>query len=83
MLTAVALVPWLVAMYWHILLIRRILVVSKSLYPIPENVYWMDRARLVKATDTESQALVTKRNGAAFVFVFVLLIEFIILLSML
>jgi len=81
LLSIIPAIPWLIFAYWAVLLYRRIQLVSRSLYPIPENVYWMERARLAKATDTECQVLERKKNIAGAVFLVVILVEFILMLS--
>ena len=56
--------------------------VSRSLYSILENIPWMERARLVKATDTECQVLERKKIIAGAVFLAVIVAEFILMLLM-
>ena len=67
----VAILPvsaWLVFAYWQFKLLKRILVVSKRQHPIPENVFWMKRARMAIDSDVVCQGFVRKRNIWALFF---------------
>lgn len=63
---------WLFFTYWQIKLLRRIHVVSRTQHQIPENVFWLKRARMAIETDVISQNLVRKRNFWAAIFVSVI-----------
>ena len=78
-ISIVALVSWLIFGYWQIRYIRRILVVSRSQHKIPENVFWLKRARMAVESDYGCQVLQRRRNVAAVVFIAVVAVTAIIL----
>jgi len=70
-LTIMAVVPSLIFGYWQIRYIRRILAVSRAQHGVPENVFWLKRARLAVESDESCQILQKRRNTAAIAFVIV------------
>jgi len=69
---SVTVAVWVVFVYWQVKLVKRIHFVSRSQYQIPENVFWLRRARMAIEADKVSQGLVRKRNTWAIVFLFTL-----------
>ncbi len=74
-------IPWLVAMYWQILLYKRIQLVSRSQDPIPENINWMERASLAKSIDAKCQKYTRNKNITGVVFLAIIFIEFVIAIT--
>ena len=68
-----ALLVFCIAAYWHIREIRRILVVSRNQHPIPENVFWLKRARQALNADLQCQYLRRKANLWSIVFIVALI----------
>ena len=69
---------WLFFTYWQIKLLRRIHVVTRTQHQIPENVFWLKRARMAIEADIISQNLVRKRNFWAAIFVSVIVLVAVI-----
>nr|BDD47820.1 hypothetical protein 7 [Gammaproteobacteria bacterium] len=74
---------WLAFVYWQIKLVKRIHVVSRTQHQIPENIFWLKRARMAIESDELSQNLVQKRNfwAAIFVAIIVLMVALIAVLA--
>ena len=64
----ILIVVWVVCAYWQIKLIKRIQVVSRELYSIPENVYFGERARKARQIDNVCKDLYRKRNTWFIIF---------------
>jgi len=78
-LAILAIAPWLVAAYWHLQLMKRLHIVACEIYSVPENIPWNRRAAKAKSSDPKAQVLAKKRNIYAFAFIFVVLIEAVLL----
>ncbi len=74
-LAIVAIAPWLVATYWHLLLQKRLHTVSREIFKIPENIPWNKRAAEAKKSDEHAQYLAKIRNIYASLFIVVILFE--------
>ena len=75
----IAIAPWLVATYWHLLLQKRLHAVSREIFNIPENIPWNKRALKAKQSDTRAQYLARKRNIYTSLFMIVILFEAVLL----
>ncbi len=78
-LAIVAFTPWLVAAYWHLKLMKRLHIVARDIYPVPENIPWNQRAAKAKSSDSEAQMLTKKRNTYALAFIIIVMLEAILL----
>ena len=74
LLTVIAFIAWGVFFYWQIRLIKRIHVISREQHKIPENIFWLKRARLARDADETCQQLWRKRNISALPFLISLII---------
>ena len=79
LVVSVSVAAWLALTYWQIKLIKRIHVVSRTQHQIPENIFWLKRARMAIESDALSQKLVSKRNFWAAIFVSIIVLVAILI----
>lgn len=80
-IVAVSIAVCITFAYWQVKLVKRIHDVSRSQHTIPENVFWLKRARMAIEADEICQKLVRSRNIWAIIFLFIIVVVAVLMSS--